>query len=220
MQPGRRSAWQSPCLALWVPLAAVVVALLVWAALPPQQALRLLHEGGPVERSTEILYFLLPLLLWSLRRPGDPVPAGLALSVLFLAFGAREMDLHKAWTGMSVLKVSFYLGDAPLRQKMVALAVVGLVALAAAFLFVRHARPLWRALLRREPVAVTIACFLVTMAVSKVFDRSISILAEDYGIFFAEPVHALVAALEEILELSLPLILALGLAQHRWLPRR
>lgn len=215
-RPARSAFLSSPHAAFWPPLAALVAALAVWGLLPHEQGLALLKEGAAVERLTELLFFALVPAVWWLRRPGDEGRVLLALSVMFLAFGAREMDLHKYWTGTSVLKVSFYLRDAPLHQKLVALPLVAAVLVAAGWLALRFVRPGWRALRRREPLAVTVACFFATMAVSKVFDRSLNILAEDFGVVFPVSVHALVAALEEILELSLPIIAAVGLLQPRW----
>lgn len=194
---------------------AAMGALLLWLTMPPAQGLALLAEDAPVEQLTALLYLVLAPVVWLMRRPDDQGRVLLAMSVAFLAFGARELDLHHAWEGVNVLRVSFYLREAPLHQKLIAGPMVVGIGIALAYLFLRFSIPVWRALRRREPVAVSIACFLITMAISKVLDRWVNILTEDFGIHVAANVGYLSSALEEILELSLPMIAALGLAQHR-----
>lgn len=210
----------SPLLGVWVALAFVAAALGVWWVCTPDQVFQITHEEGPVERPTEILYFVVGLGMWLLRQPRDKLRLWAALSVTLIAFGMREMDLHKAWTGLSVLKVSFYLGHAPLHQKLVALAVLAVIGLAVGHLLLNYLSASWRALRRGHPVAVTVACFLVSLVVSKVFDRSVNLLAEDYHVITPLGISALLSALEEIMELGLPVLAATGLLQHRFLTSR
>jgi hypothetical protein len=205
------SPFLGPCVTLLFLMASVAV----WWLCTPQEVFRITHESGPVERPTEMLYIVVAMGMWALRRPSDALRLWLALSATLLAFGMREMDLHKAWTGTSVLKVSYYLGPAPMHQKLMALAVLSLVALAVGHLLLRYTGTAWRALRQGHPVAITLACFLATLVVSKVFDRSIAILAEDYHVIVTPSIDSIVTALEELLELGLPVIAATGLLQHR-----
>lgn len=212
---GRSRVFSSPYAVFWLPAVAALAAVLVWLTLPLEQGLALLAEDAPVEQATALLFLLLAPTVWLMRRPGDEGRVLLAASVAFAAFGARELDLHHAWDGVNVLRVSFYLHEAPLYQKLIAGPVVVAVGIALAYLFLRFTVPVWRALRRREPLAVTIACFFLTMAISKVLDRWVNILTGDFGIQVSVTVDYLSSALEEILELSLPLIAAMGLAQRR-----
>lgn len=205
-------------LTLPAPLLAALLAVLLWLSLAPPQVMHVMREGGPIEGMTEILYFLLAAALWLSPRAAGEWRTTLALSVMLAAAGAREMDLHKHWTGTSVLKVSFYLRDAPLHQKIVAFVILALIAAAAIDLLRRHGQALWQRLKAREPVACSIALFFVTMAISKVLDRSINVLAEDFGIASSASVLALVSALEETVELSLPVMA--GLARWQYLRLR
>jgi hypothetical protein len=84
----------------------------------------------------------------------------------------------------------------------------------------RHARSTWRAMRRAEPGAITLTILLGTLVLSKVVDRSQNVLLESYGVIFAEPVVALRMTLEEGLELTLPLLVALALWQFRRQPNR
>lgn len=193
-------------------VAAGAAASLAW---PPQRVIELMGEEGPVERLTAIGFFLLAPLVWLLRRRGDPGATLAALAAVFIAFGAREMDWHKAWTGTSVLRVSYYLGPAPTQHKLVALAVLAVFVLALGWLVFRHFRATWQALRRGEPVAVSVAVFIATIGVAKGLDRSYSILTEDFGWPLSVAVQAAVVSLEECLELTLTLIALLALWQNR-----
>lgn len=207
-------AWR-PYLSVQFVLLVIVLATATWAVVPFAPLMAFMAETGPIERGTAALYFLSALLLWGVPAPGLDLPRRLALSLAMLAFGARELDLHKAWTGMSVLKVSFYLHDAPLKQKLVALAVLLPVAAAFGYLVLAHLRLVIDGLRRRHPVAITVAVFFGTIVLSKLIDRSENVLLEDYGFQFPEWLSALRASLEETLELCLPLLLWIGLLQQR-----
>lgn len=156
--------------------------------------------------------------MWLLRRHGDSPATLAALSTAFLAFGAREMDWHKVWTGTSVLRVSYYTGPAPLQHKLIALAVLAVFVLALGRLVLRHARPAWQALRRSEAVAVSVAVFIASLLLAKGLDRSYSILTEDFGWPLSVAVQGAVNALEECLELALILIAAIALWQNRQRP--
>jgi hypothetical protein len=201
--------------ALWPMLAALLAGTGLTMSFEPAPLIELMGEAGPVERFTAAGFFLLTPLVWLLRRRGDPAATLAALSVVFLAFGAREMDWHKLWSGTSVLRVSYYTGPAPLQHKLIALAVLAVFVLALGRLVLRHARPTWQALRRGDAVAVSVAVFVATIVLAKGLDRSYSILTEDFGWPLSIGVQAAVNALEECLELALTLIAATALWQNR-----
>ncbi len=196
----------SPWLTLPLPVLAALASIALWLLLPPGQVMHVLREGGPVEGLTEKLYFILAAALWFSPRQKGEWRITLALTVLLVAAGAREMDLHKSLTGFSVLKVSFYLQDRPLSTKLIALCCVGPVAAAALYLLHTQGRALWQRLRLHEPVAGNLAIFFVTLVVTKVLDRSLNILAQDFSIPSSPSTEALVSAFEEVGELSLPMI--------------
>lgn len=203
-----RSIWP----AMLPPLIAVIGSLALWLNLPPAEVMRVMVEGGPIERLTEWGYMAVAALIWLAPPPAGQRRGWLALSVLLLAAAAREMDWHKHWTGYSVLKVSFYFHPVPLWHKLLALSVLGLIAWAALH-WLRRPRADWL-----RPVTIW---FFFTMVVSKILDRAINLLAEDWGIHTSDSILALVSALEESIELSLPLIAAYGLWGYarRWQKR-
>jgi hypothetical protein len=189
------------------------LAVLAWWALPPALVIELMSESGPIEIATAALYFI--VAAWVCVTGVPQQPGSLALVIVLCGFGARELDLHKAFTDMSVLKVSFYLGTAPLAHKLLALAAVLPVLAAALHLGVRHGGR-WRAGLReRRPAALTVAVFCATLVLSKLIDRSRMVLLEDFGIAIAPATTALLLALEECLELCLPLLVLLAVLRQR-----
>lgn len=198
--------------------ALALAAWMLWYVGGATRVFEVTRENGPVELATALIYFAAGAGVWALRRPGDSWRSVAALSVVLIAFGAREMDWHKVWTGLSVLKISFYLGPAPLPHKLLGGLAVLAAGTALVCLLARHAGAAWRGLQRRDPVAATTACFVLVLVVSKVLDRSVNVLAEDFQVVTSQDVHALVSSLEEILELGLPLLAVLGGLQHRFGP--
>ena len=191
------------------------VAVLAWWLLAPEAVMLLMDESGPIEETTAVLYFLVAAYVLVAGVPQAEPSLPLPLCVVLCGFGARELDLHKAFTETSVLKVSFYLGDAPLAHKLVAAVVVLAVLAALLHLLVRHGRTVWRGLRQGHPAAVTVAVFAVAMVAAKVIDRSRMVLLEDFGVAIGTSATALFIALEETLEFGLPLIVLLGLLRHR-----
>lgn len=203
--------WLRPQSARDLALGAAATAVLMAALLPTPLVLSAMAENGPVEMTT-VAFYLVAATLLMLRRPRSiSTKSNLMLSLLLLAFAARECDFHRAFTGTSVLRVSFYTGEAPLLQKLGAAAIVlpvaGLV-LALAY----RARHLLQGVRDAEPAAVTVVTFLVTLALSKLADRAVNVLAE-FSVGVPPLAAATILSVEEVLELSLPLMACLGWRQ-------
>lgn len=197
-----------------------VVALMIGALASPPRVQALMSEQGPFETVAAAGYFVAALALLALRDARQPLALWLALAIVMTAFGLRELDLHKAWTEISVLKSRFWIGAQPLTHKAAALAVLALVAWALWWLARHRGATLWRALRERHPVAVTAAVFLVTLVLTKAVDRGVNILSDDLGVAVSARARALGLAFEEVLEMALALLGLLGLGQHRALARR
>lgn len=201
--------------ALWLLILGFLVGTALGVSFPPHQVIAMMGEEGAVEQLTALGFFLVAPCVWWMRRAGDPPQTLAALSIVFLGFCARELDWHKVWTGTSVLRVSWYLGPAPVLHKLIALLVLATFALAVAWLLVRHARAWWRSLRAQEAVAISVAVFLAAIVLAKGLDRSYSILTEDAGLALPVWVQAVINAIEECLELTLTLIALLALWQNR-----
>ena len=203
--------------AVHVVLAALAGALVLWLTLPAEELTLLVEEGGPIERPTAWFYLLAALAAWYLRTPTDDPRTTIALSGVLAAFGVRELDLHKAWEGTSMLRASFFGGDAPLDVKLLMLLVLLLLARWGGYLLLRHAAGVVRGVARREPVATSVAVFVVTLLLATVLDRSASVLGERFDVHLGASVEVLLRGLEEVAELVLPLIALLAMCQHRYL---
>ena len=171
-------------------------------------------ETGPAERITAASYALCALVIWLARRPDDDWRDTLALSAVMVGFCLRELDWHKAFTGTSVLRVSWYFGEASPTAKLTAAAIVIAFAAAFAWLLWRHARAVV-ARRRHDAVAATGVVFVLALVVAKSLDRSVGILTDTFHIAVSIRWIALRSALEEWLELSLSMLALLGFAQHR-----
>jgi hypothetical protein len=210
-----RSWWRSPHAAWWLAGTFAAAGLATWLAFPPQQVEAMMGETGSVERLTAACYAACALLIWLLRDRRDDLRSTAATSLLMFAFCARELDWHKAFTGTSMLRLSWYAGPASMGAKVLAAGVLLLVLAALFWLVRRHAGSIWRGWRRREPVAVTVVVFLIVLAVAKSLDRSVSLLVFDAGIDVPLNWVALRSALEEWLELALSMLVVLALWQRR-----
>lgn len=207
-------AGRSPRAALAIVAACVAGGLALWWGLPPATVLALMDEGGPVEVLTAVLYALCAAGVW-IARDRNQTPTAAAVAVVLLALFARELDLHKAYDGMSVLRLTWYAGAAPLAVKLLAAAVVGVGAAALVWLLGRHGRAIWQGWRQRTPLAVTVIVFVGTALAAKAVDRTGSVLPDNLGILLTPAQSALRFALEESLELALAALVVLGLLQQR-----
>jgi hypothetical protein len=209
-----RRAAVSPRAALVIAGVCVAFGLLAWLALPPRTVLALMDEHGPVESLTALLYALCTVAVWLERdraRPGTAI----AVAVVVFSNYVRELDLHKAYDGVSVLRLTWYAGDAPLAVKLVAAVIVGAVAAALLWLLRRHGRGVWQGWRQRVPLATTVVAFVFTALAAKLVDRTGSVLPHDLGIVLTPAQSALRFALEESLEFALAMQVVLGLVQRR-----
>jgi hypothetical protein len=197
-------------------LACAVVAVLIGLATPSLIPIDFLEEGGPIETVTMYLYVAAAVLVALTRLPPLTPVDKVAICVLLLAFGAREADLHVALFDVSILKSSFYRRHATPGQIVVALAILLPVLLSLLLLLKRHA-PRWLSSPARwrAPV-VTVTTLVVLMVVSKVFDR-LPAAGVELGLLeaMATAPRNVLLALEEILELALPLLAMLAVVQGR-----
>ena len=197
-------------------LAFAAFAVLVGILIPTLVPIDFLEEGGPVETLTMYLYVVAALAVAMTRLPSLAPLDKLAVFVLLLAFGAREADLHVALFDVSILKASFYRRQGTPGQIVVALAILLPVALSFLLLLKRHgSRWLSRPSRWHVPV-VTVATFVVLMAVTKVFDR-LPAASVELGLLEAMPAgpRNILLALEELLELALPMLAILAVVQGR-----
>jgi hypothetical protein len=200
-------------LAFALPAAAVLLAAVLWLSLPVHRVAALAAEGGLIESATLFGYGAAMVAVALALRVAADRTAVAAVLLLLAFFGAREMDLHIRLTGTSVLRVSYYLRGPFTGEKVAALAVIAAVIACMAYLCRRYAAALLRDWRSGRPLGMASVVFCVTAAAAKSLDRSVSILTRDFGIPVPGGTAVLVQALEETLELSLPLVVLAAAAQ-------
>jgi membrane-associated phospholipid phosphatase len=205
-----------PGLAVWLLGGFVVAAIWIGFNTPLTIAPGFLLEGGPVENGTLVLYLAAALLVLKMRPPAWSGRDVGALCVVLLALAAREADLHVSlFGGISILKARFY-SSGTLPHVVLAIAVLALFGVAAAWLTGRLQR-VWRsARLRRRwrPAARTAAAFVVAFVTAGALDQLQAVLADSQALpDVPTTLRYLMLSLEEVLELALPVLAVLGLLQ-------
>jgi len=204
---------------LRAPYAGVILSLLailgcfgMLAFVPYPTLLGWTREDAFFEVGSVVGYWLGALACLALMRR-DARLFGLSAILVFL-LGARELDWHKAFTTDSLLKSNYYLKSAaPMSEKVIAGIVVLCIFALAIYYLARYAGPFLRALRARRAPAISIACVFGLLGFTKVVDRSVSVLKDDYAVRVPEWAVQLQTALEEPLEFFIPVLILLALYQ-------
>lgn len=93
-------------------------------------------------------------------------------------------------------------------------AVLATLALAAGYLVKRHARVMLHALCERDPLAITVAAFFVSLVATRLVDKSLKIAEDWFGWTAGPSAFAAKLVVEEGLELLMPLLVLLGALQR------
>lgn len=181
--------------------------------LPWETSLELMSESGLIENLTVAVYYLALLVLWTCAPPALPRSSCIAISIVLLASAARELDMHIALFGMSILKANFYRKFATGSQITVALLIIFPVLLSIGFLVMRHGRWLLNGTRRRIPTAVTTLSIFVLLPLVKILDRSLGMVQELSGHAPPLPLRAMQLSMEEPLEMVLGLLVIIAIAQ-------
>ena len=199
----------------------VVAFAIAWCAILVVLALELpgerfdwfFSEEGPVEILSCGFWLLLAGACLTLPGlPRRPWQQGVAAVVA----AAREADLHKAFTEMSVLKTSYYLkSSAPPAEKLVA-ALVTLPALVLViYVLVRGAKLIRRTRAWRFDWGRTVMLATGLLVASKLLDRSEAVSAAWFGFTTPVMMHRFIAAFEEGVECLLPVLFIVVLLQYQ-----
>lgn len=187
---------------------------------PWEFTLEWMREGGIVENVTILAYYLALASLWLFPPRALSRFAIGAVSLLLVAAAARELDLHKAAFGMSILKTNFYRHYASGPQIAAALLTLVPILGAMAYLALRYGRPLIRAARAGQPAATTVAGMLVFLVLLKIMDSAIGLIGERLSApgeiwGYTTPAGLITMAMEESLELALPLLVVIAVIQAR-----
>ena len=199
-----------PYLALAVTLAVAAIGVLSAYPFTEDRLNALTKEDGWIEVTTAALYLAAVVALLASWRLDARFFAHSAFIVGLL--GARELDLHKAFTTDSVLTTRFFFRDhVPLTEKLVAGAVLA-VLLVVVLRYLRHWRRLRDGLVRRSPAAISVALAILMLPATKFLD-AFGRLLTGFGFEVTFNIDA-VGIVEESLEMAIPVVIALAVAQY------
>ena len=134
----------------------------------------------------------------------------ISVAVAALLMGARELDMHKSLFSMSFIKTKFYTSaDISFNEKLIGATILILILLLAGYLL---AQLLQRMKQRRldAPLALMLMGFGMGL-VSKVLDRFSSQMRELFNIYVTNETRLMIMALEESLEMIIPVFLIVAL---------
>ena len=161
-------------------------------------------EGGLIETLSGIMWFLTALV--ALSNLGASKLRALVFTIGFAAFGAREFDLHKAFTSDSILKTNFYETGSGLEVVFGGIAAV-LIIIALISMVVLTFKFLWSARKTRPVSAQLLFYGWGILVAGKVMDRLPSVLRKKFELELPSIQQSMLKAAEEGLELLVPVMM-------------
>lgn len=201
----------SPFLAFFVS----VLAFISWLLLSSETMLSFVAEYGIVETTTLIFYALAIIIIW--------LPKSISVSLLttritgsfiLLAMLAREADLHKTISGVSMFKLRFWIGNYPIEEKLLSALIILPIAASVIYMAVKYYKSFFYNLSKRKTDAYTLMTFFIVMVISKIIDRSIDVINKRFNWDAPIELVALQNAFEEYLELLLPILIIIFIYQY------
>jgi hypothetical protein len=193
-------------------LAALALFIGFLAYARPELRTTLTREGGLVETLSAVGYLACLGVLFVVA---DKSSRSTWCAMLLLgALSLRELDFHKRFTTISVTKSKFYLsGEIPVMEKVVAI-VTGLVLLGAVvYLVKRHARGFLIAIRSAEAYAIGVMLAALLLCIVKSGDGLPRKLIAT-GLLLSRDAAQLSRAVEESLELGVPLMLLVAIPAY------
>jgi hypothetical protein len=193
------SAIQNRAAGVWACVAVLSAGVMSGYPFTPEALAPVVREPGWIEIATDATYGLAIIALLAVG--GHDRRFFLHTAFVVALMGARELDWHKAFTTDSVSKLRFFTGDhVGLTEKLVAGAV--LLALAVVVLrYLKYWRRLRDGIAHRSPAAYSVLLVIVLIPATKTLD-SIFVKVRVLRLF------------EESLELTLPVIMVVAVAQY------
>ncbi len=174
-------------------------------------------EGGVIENLTVVGYAITAVIVLAL--PGVAWLRRSELAFLIGLLAARELDLHKAFTQDSLLKMDYYLKtDAPLMEKGLSILFLVAIAAVAVHLVVCAGPGFLAALKARRDYTLSVLCGLIFIGFSKSID-GIPRKMRGLGVSVDDTVRLSFRSVEELVELMIPLVFTAACIQFWMLVR-
>jgi hypothetical protein len=168
------------------------------------------REGGVIESASVSGYFLCIAFMIYKRNVANLKHVFL----LIIFFMLRELDFHERFTTMGIFKSKFFMSeDVPLIEKFVGAMIILLLLYVSISLLYRYSKDFLVGLKKRSAVSVGTLLTITLLVVSKSIDGLDGKL-KGFGIAISEQMSMHAEALEEILELGIPIIILLTLNAH------
>ncbi|PWQ99878.1 hypothetical protein [Leucothrix pacifica] len=177
-----------------------------------------LSEGGIVESLSALGYFVCAALML-LMGGWHYVKKYHYLFMLVLLFGMRELDFDKRFTTMGIFKSKFYASsDVPMIEKVIGLIVIAIFFYIVFRLVKNHLKDFITGVLRFSPAHLAVFFAMSFIFISKTLD-GIARKLGGFGITIEQSASVYFQALEEILEMGIPVLLMLSvylfLSRHK-----
>lgn len=199
-----------PYFGLFVAFVVSAVAILSAYPFSTERLNDLTRETGWIEVATAVLYLAAALTLLA-SWPSDR-RFFLHSAFIVALLGARELDLHKAFTSDSVLSTRFFFRDqAGLQEKVIA-GLVLLVLVVIVLRYLRYWRRLRDGLTLRSPAAISAALAIILLPATKSLD-AFGRVAKGFGFEITFDINV-VGIVEESVELAIPAVVILAVAQY------
>jgi len=179
-----------------------------------QDVIATFAEDGPFESLSISLWLLLcSACLWNWKLAPRVLLPG-AWTALIGA--AREDDLQNAVTGVNLFRLKWYVeADAPLPQKLLAAAILLIVIGTLLYMLAIGVRAFLKPAPWRQDWGLTVLLAMALGGASLFLDKLQSFVHDFTGSWLHEQASLIVKALEEGLEMALPLIFVSALMQYR-----
>lgn len=199
---------------LTVCAAAFIGCLLMFAFVPFDVLRGWMREDGFFETGSIIGYWIATLACLFLAMRGHDTWFHAATALLMFLLSAREMDWHKKFTTASILKSNYYLKmHVPARERLIAGVVIVLILAFLIYYAIKYLPPFLRKLRARNAAAITVGCTLAVLVFTKIMDRLINILKDDYNLTVSEWLVKFQLSTEEPLEMLIPILVLVALYQ-------
>lgn len=191
-----------------------ILLVTVITLLPGKVPYEMVIEGGPVETLSAGGYFLFCLFIFYFNIIGS-IRTGFAPGFFVFLLGLRELDFHARFTTMGMFKSRFFISpEVPIMEKsIVTIFIIGLVIYAVIY-FRRSWPGFKRALSAGKPWAVSVACAVGCVVLSKILDGNSKL----FGVLspLVSDTKTLAITAEECLELLIPIFFIRALLQYSW----
>lgn len=165
-----------------------------------------IKEGGVIETLSALGYFLCALLM-IVRGKWSYIKKYHYFFILVILFGFRELDFDKRFTTMGILKSKFYVSSSvPLSEKLIGLFVIAVLLYIIFSIVKNHYKDFFLNLKKLSPVHIGSLVTFLVLFVSKTLD-GLSRKLGDFGFVMDEQLVIYFEAIEEILELGIPLLM-------------